>query len=84
MKQMIRMFSDHPASVGETYGEHAAFASGYGLRMVLCGLACMIHGVLPFLFVKTGTNCVRNLHNRIATGPRAQAALPPHTAAKTS
>ncbi len=84
MKTLIDLFAKHPASVGESYAEHAAFAGGFGFRMVLCGLACLIHAVFPFLFVRTGTTCVRDLHARIATGPRAVTAMPPHTAVKTS
>jgi hypothetical protein len=71
MKAIASLFSNHPASVGESYGEHAAFASQFGLRMVLCGLACMIHAVFPFLFVKTASTCVRDLQGKIAAGPRA-------------
>ena len=48
-------FTDHPASVGETYFEHLIHASGFGVRMVLGGFACVLHGLLPFLFVKTGS-----------------------------
>lgn len=71
MKTVIRLFSDHPTSVGETYAEHASYAAGFGFRMVLGGLACMIHAIFPFLFVKTASSCVRELHGRISTGPRA-------------
>ena len=48
----VRLFTDHPASVGESYAEHLVTASGFGLRMVLAGLACMVHALLPFLFIK--------------------------------
>ena len=60
-------FTDHPASVGETYGEHLAQASGFGFRMVLGGLACILHGLLPFLFVKTGSKQIAVLHDRMVT-----------------
>ncbi|MBM3515755.1 MAG: capsule biosynthesis protein, partial [Alphaproteobacteria bacterium] len=32
MKTVIRLFSDHPTSVGETYAEHASYAAGFGFR----------------------------------------------------
>ena len=48
-------FTAHPASVGETYGEHFRFALGFGVRMTLGGLAAMIHAVFPFLFVTTAS-----------------------------
>jgi len=44
---MKRFFTEHPATVGETYAEHFAFAFGVGGRMVAGGLACMLHAVLP-------------------------------------
>ncbi len=61
------LFTDHPASVGESYREHFAHASGFGLRMILGGLACILHGLLPFLFVRTGSKQVRVLHERMVT-----------------
>lgn len=58
-----RLFIDHPRSVGESYGQHATFAMGLGLRMIMAGLACVMHGLFPFLFVKTGSRCIRELNN---------------------
>ena len=62
---MTDLFTRHPASVGESYVEHFGAASGFGLRMILAGIACMLHGIFPFLFVKTGSNCVDQLHERM-------------------
>ena len=58
-----KLFTEHPASVGETYGEHLVMASGFGVRMILGGIACLIHGLLPFLFVKTGSRQIGALHD---------------------
>jgi hypothetical protein len=80
MKSLADMFTRHPHSVGETYAEHAAFAGQFGVRMVLCGLACIVHAVFPFFFVKTASACVRELHGQISQGARGEAAaLPPAT-----
>ncbi len=62
-----RAFTDHPASVNETYGEHLVSATGFGVSMILGGLACLVHGLLPFLFVKTGSNAIAGLHGRMIT-----------------
>jgi len=62
-----RLFTEHPASVDETYGEHFAMATGFGLRMILGGFACLIHGILPFLFVRTGSHQISTLHERMVT-----------------
>lgn len=61
------LFTDHPASVGETYGQHFRHASGFGLRMILGGFACLVHGLLPFVFVRTGSTQIRSLHDRMVT-----------------
>ena len=57
-----RLFTDHPASVGESYLQHLLVAAGFGVRMVASGLACLVHAFLPFLFVRTGSGCIEQLH----------------------
>ena len=70
---MANPFQDHPASVGETNGEHHVVASGFGFRMIGAGLACLVHAALPFLFVKTGSNAIAELHGRMVTNRRRTA-----------
>jgi Family of unknown function (DUF6356) len=60
-----RWFTTHPASVGETYGEHLMAATSFGSRMVLAGIACMLHGLLPFLFVRTGSRAISELNSEL-------------------
>ncbi|HYE50209.1 MAG TPA: DUF6356 family protein [Azospirillaceae bacterium] len=67
-----RLFNDHPASVGESYGEHMAAAGGFGLRLVLAGLACLVHAVLPFLFERTASDAVRALYRHMAARAAAR------------
>jgi hypothetical protein len=62
---MIRLFTEHPRSVGESYLEHLRFACAFGARMVSGGLACFAHGVLPFLFQTTGSRTVLGLHEQM-------------------
>jgi hypothetical protein len=62
---MHRLLTDHPATVGETYGEHWCSAWGFGLRLIVAGLACCVHGLLPFLCVTTGSRTVTMLHQRM-------------------
>lgn len=59
-------FTLHPRSVGETYGEHLQAAAGFGFAMIGAGFACLLHGLLPFLFVRTGSETVRRLHHCLA------------------
>ena len=56
-----RSFVDHPRSVGESYGEHFAVASGFGLRLIAAGLACLVHACVPAWFTRSGSSAVRAL-----------------------
>ena len=71
-----RLFNEHPESVGETYGEHMVRASCFGGRMVLAGLACMVHALLPFIFVRTGSQAIDELHARMQATRRVAASQP--------
>ena len=66
----LRAFTEHPASVGESYLEHLARASGFGTRMMFAGFACLVHGLLPFLFVKTGSRAISELNDRMVVNRR--------------
>lgn len=65
-------FTKHPESVGETYGEHFASASYFGLRMIGAGVLCLIHGLLPFLFTTNGSRTIIHLHERMVTNRHRQ------------
>ena len=58
-------FAKHPASVGETYGEHFVVAGGFGWALFKASLACFVHAVLPFAFEKTGSKAITELHTRM-------------------
>jgi hypothetical protein len=74
---IFRAFTDHPAAVGETYFGHLLQAGGFGLRMVFAGIACLLHGLFPFLFVTTGSNAMQALHAEMsARRERALRGLP--------
>lgn len=57
-----RMFLAHPASVDESYGEHALFASRFALRLFAAAGAAAIHAVIPCLFEKTASRIVADLY----------------------
>lgn len=75
--------TEHPKSVGETYGEHLRVASSFGGAMLCGGMACLVHGLLPFLFTRTGSTTVSRLHARMVTNretparPREEGAFAP-------
>lgn len=72
-----RLFLAHPRSVGESYGEHAGVAARFGARMMLGGAACLIHAVVPALFVRTGSNTVKALYGRMKARQPRFAERPP-------
>jgi hypothetical protein len=67
---LIRPFTEHPASVGESYLQHLGRAVGFGARMMFAGVACVVHGVLPFLFVRTGSRAISELNERMVLNRR--------------
>ncbi len=70
MSGLKRLFCEHPESVNETYFEHLIFAGGFGIRMLVAGLACLVHGLLPFLFKRTGSQIICELHERLSSHGR--------------
>jgi hypothetical protein len=67
MDKLLAPFRAHPATVGETYGEHFGVASSFGFTLIRAGLACLIHGIFPFLFTTTGRRAIEDLHRRMVT-----------------
>jgi hypothetical protein len=68
-------FTAHPHDVGETYLEHGVFACRYGAKMTWGGVAAFIHGILPFMFQKTGSRITRELNETLdASAARARRA----------
>ena len=64
-------FTEHPASVGESYTAHFRHAAGFSISMLRGGLACMVHAVFPFLCTKTGSGIVAQLNTRMITNRHA-------------
>ena len=61
---MLRtIFTEHPASVGESYTEHMGMSWSFGAVMIKGGLACFLHGLVPALCTRTGSTAIRRLHD---------------------
>ena len=58
-------FTRHPREVGESYFGHLGTAAGFGVVMLVGGLCVMVHALLPFLFVQTGSRTMDKLHKRM-------------------
>ncbi len=71
---MLReLFTEHPNSVEETYIEHMGTAFSFAGRMFRGATACFIHGFLPFLFVKTGSATIDELHDTMVVNRQQHA-----------
>jgi hypothetical protein len=66
----LRRFTEHPASVDETWAEHCGMAWSFGFRLLGASLACFLHGLFPFLFTTTGSSAIRELHQRMVENRR--------------
>jgi Family of unknown function (DUF6356) len=58
-----RLFLEHPHSVGEGYWEHQHKAWSFGMALLASGIACLIHGLVPALFTRTGSRTVTRLYD---------------------
>jgi Family of unknown function (DUF6356) len=74
--KLLRAFTDHPASVGESYLEHLVRALAFGTRMVFAGSACLVHAVFPFLFQYTGSRAINELNERMVLKRSTRALAP--------
>jgi hypothetical protein len=72
--KIARLFTDHPASVGESYLQHCVQALSFGVRMIYAGVACTVHAFLPFLCVRTGSDQICQLHEVMSARARGRAA----------
>lgn len=74
-----KLLTAHPRDIGESYGEHAGHAFYIGMRMIGAGLACLVHALLPGLFVRTASHTVDDIHD-LMTRRSATARLDERTA----
>ena len=70
MSVFRRLFVEHPASVDETYLQHFITAVSFGTAMIVAGVACMVHGLLPAVFVTRGSETIYALHERMVVRRR--------------
>ncbi len=70
------LFTEHPTSVDETYLEHFGSALYFGTKMIIAGMACVVHGVIPAVFVSRGSDTVRALHERMVLKRRKDSRQP--------
>ena len=59
------LFQEHPASCNESYIQHLINAALFGAKLVIAGIGCIVHAILPFLFVDTASNQVKKLNEEL-------------------
>ncbi|MCH9838737.1 MAG: DUF6356 family protein [Ilumatobacter sp.] len=64
-------FTEHPASVGETYGEHFRVAVGFAVSLAVAAAAAAVHAVVPSWCTKTASSRIVSLHEQMTSGARA-------------
>ena len=64
-KNVIPKLDKHLKDVDETYFEHMYHALGYTLTFLLLTVTTLIHSILPFLFVETGSKKIQELNKHI-------------------
>ncbi len=67
LSMLKQLFIDHPASVDESYVEHAQVAAGFAVKLLYAGMACMVHAIIPGLCKTTGSRTIIDLHRTMVT-----------------
>lgn len=65
MKAPRTLFTEHPASVNESYVEHMAASWSFAWHMLVGAAACFLHGLFPFFCGSKGSSTIRMLHERM-------------------
>lgn len=73
-----KLILDHPRDIGETYTEHASHALTIGGKMLYSGVACLVHALVPGLFVQTASRTVEDIQALMDS--RTQALMDSRTA----
>lgn len=63
-------FTEHPASVDETYFEHFKVAARFARGLTIAAGAAAVHAVIPSMCTKTASERIRELHSEMTAGKR--------------
>lgn len=59
------LFTDHPATVNETYLGHMKFALGFAFWLGVAAFAALLHAVIPAICETTASRILKRLHAKI-------------------
>ena len=60
-----RLFTDHPASVNESYWGHMRFALSFSFWMALAAMAALVHAFLPALCETTASRILKRMQAKM-------------------
>ena len=63
---MIKDSQEHLNEVNETYFQHIRIAFIIGFTTLVTGVFCLIHGLIPSLFKKTGSNQIAKMYEMVS------------------
>ena len=64
MTKVLNLFTAHPASVDESFGEHFFFALKFASLLFAAAGAALVHAILPFMFEKTASKIIAKLYHK--------------------
>ncbi len=64
MTKVLNLFTAHPASVDESFGEHFFFAMKFAGLLFAAAGAALVHAILPFMFEKTASKIIAKLYHK--------------------
>jgi len=71
-----RWFTDHPADVNESYGQHFVQASAFAGGLLVCAFCCFVHALIPGLFTTSASARVDCMHDKMHNRGSQQSADP--------
>jgi hypothetical protein len=60
-----RLFTDHPKSLGMSWGSHGAGAVKIGAELIGAGCAAIVHAAVPGWFTETAGRTVTRIYDHI-------------------
>ena len=63
-------FTEHPASVNETYFEHFRKAASFSRQLGGAAVCCAIHALFPWTHCTTASSKIQELHTEMAAENR--------------
>ena len=63
--KLLRFFTEHPSSIGETYFEHFLVAISFSFKLLITSFAAFIHAFLPFFFKTFASKQIKEMNKKL-------------------